>query len=263
MTPHYFGPPGRRLFACLHPAQGPAFAAVLLCPPFGQEAMRAHRLLRVLAERLARQGCAVLRFDPFGTGDSEGEDTDADLVGWQADLLAAHHHLRSHAAGLPMTWLGLGLGGTAVLLASQTAPLGLVKLVVCTPVSDGRAYLAALRQRHVRRLDEVLALPSMPTSQQQALADPASHLDQALGFGLGDGLRLQLLALAGLPLPGRPCVCLADVALAYSGQPVAGPGQRVEPVADRVDWLADTPDNGTLIPARLLAQLMLHMVPAT
>ena len=46
--------------------------------------VRAHRLLRVLAERLARNGIAVMRFGPYGAGDSLGNDEQLDLAGWQA-----------------------------------------------------------------------------------------------------------------------------------------------------------------------------------
>src|SRR4051812_43750768 len=65
MTPFYFGAPERRLLGLFHPSATAVRGAraVLLCNPFGQEAVRSHRVYRVLAERLARGGIAVLRFD--------------------------------------------------------------------------------------------------------------------------------------------------------------------------------------------------------
>jgi hypothetical protein len=66
----------------LHAADPAARAgcAVLLCNPFGQEALRSQRGFRVLADRFARTGCATLGFDYFGTGDSDGDDDDASLA---------------------------------------------------------------------------------------------------------------------------------------------------------------------------------------
>lgn len=258
MTPFFFGPPARRLFACHHAPAGSAVAAVVLIAPWGQEALRAHRLLRVLAERLARAGAAVLRFDPYGSGDAAGDDGELDLPGWQADLLAAHAELQAHSGPLPTTWAGMGLGATVAALAAATPPERLARLVLYGPVTQGAAYLATLRQRHVQRLDQVLALPPVPRASDEAAQQPQSHQDQALGFGLGQALRAQLAALDGWPTPTQPTVWL-DVALPYSRAPVAGP--RVEPADEAVDWMLDTPDNGTLIPARLSAQLMRHLAP--
>ena len=91
IQPFYFGAPERRLFGIFHPtaAASSALPGVLLCPAFGQEAVRAHRMMKVLAERLVRAGHPVLRFDFYGTGDSMGEDIDADLDGWAGDIHVA------------------------------------------------------------------------------------------------------------------------------------------------------------------------------
>ena len=69
----WFGPEEGPLFGWLHwPDDGTARAGVVVCPPSGYEAVCAHRTLRVVAERLAERGFAVLRFDYDGTGDSAG-----------------------------------------------------------------------------------------------------------------------------------------------------------------------------------------------
>ena len=56
MIPFYFGPPDRQLFATYHAPEREteARAALLMCCPFGHEAIRAHRLYRVLADRIVR-----------------------------------------------------------------------------------------------------------------------------------------------------------------------------------------------------------------
>ncbi len=72
-TAIHFGTSGRELFGIYHAAEvvSPSRPAVLLCNPFGQEAVRAHRIYRILAERLARAGHNVMRFDYYATGDSD------------------------------------------------------------------------------------------------------------------------------------------------------------------------------------------------
>jgi len=51
------------------PAEGTGSVGVVVVPPIGYELWSSHRTLRTLAERLAGQGCSVLRFDFDGTGD--------------------------------------------------------------------------------------------------------------------------------------------------------------------------------------------------
>ena len=94
MTPMLFGPASRQLFGLYHAPERESKLAVLICMPLGQEAVRAHRLFRVLSDRLARAGVAVLRFDYHGSGDSPGEDTDGELEGWRRDICTAHEELR-------------------------------------------------------------------------------------------------------------------------------------------------------------------------
>ena len=104
MTPMLFGPASRQLFGLFHAPERDARLAVVICMPLGQEAVRGHRLFRVLADRLARAGVAVLRFDYHGSGDSPGEDTDGDLEGWRRDVCTAHEELRRRTGARRIGW---------------------------------------------------------------------------------------------------------------------------------------------------------------
>lgn len=139
--PLRFGEPGCQLFGVLHtPRSGNTRNhAVLLCNPFWPEAIRTHRLFRVLADRLARAGFHVLRFDYFGTGDSEGEESDCTLVSWAHDIVDASNLVLRESGLTSTTWIGLRLGATA---AARACALGDVPahLVLWDPVSQGAAY---------------------------------------------------------------------------------------------------------------------------
>src|SRR5436190_8330984 len=94
-TPLFFGPEQRSLFGWYHaPKDAGRELAVVICPPFGHEYINSHRSLRHLADRLAEQGMAALRFDYDGTGDSAGGDTEAARVAaWRESIVIAMREL--------------------------------------------------------------------------------------------------------------------------------------------------------------------------
>jgi pimeloyl-ACP methyl ester carboxylesterase len=120
MNPLYLGTRERRLFAVYEPAavkEGRARAAVL-CHPWGAEYVYAHRTMRQLAVRLSARGFHTLRFDYFGTGDSGGEDFEADPAAAEADVESAIEGLQDIAGVARVALIGLRLGAT---LAARTA----------------------------------------------------------------------------------------------------------------------------------------------
>lgn len=191
-----FGPAGRQLAGILHPPTRTrsAPASVLICNPFGQEAIRIHRLLRLLAENLARKGFATLRFDYFGTGDSDGDDEQASLSGWRADIGAAHAELARATLARKTAWLGVRLGGTAALQAAEGVAWPPAHLIAWEPVLDGAAYLSTLRAEHadyVRR--------------HRLLAGPApGAASDLLGFAASAVMAEEIGRLGVDTLPGRP-----------------------------------------------------------
>jgi alpha/beta superfamily hydrolase len=118
---------------------------VVICPPHGYEALCSHRALRGLAEMLARQGLATLRFDYLGTGDSLGDDRDpGQSAMWLDSICAAVAALRRHAGVERVSLVGLRLGGLlAAIAATRLAEIAGVALLA--PVQSGVTYLREQR----------------------------------------------------------------------------------------------------------------------
>jgi alpha/beta superfamily hydrolase len=154
VKPFYFGDSARPLFGVYHAASTPGRRpGVVICPPFGQESLRAHRSLRELAGRLADAGMPALRFDYHGSGDSAGEPEEARLAEWVADAAAAVEELRETTGERRVALVGLRLGAAVAALAA--GGLGEVAaLVLWEPATDGSSHLAELRAAHTAWLHD-------------------------------------------------------------------------------------------------------------
>ena len=195
MTPLFFGPKHHQVFGVMHmpEAHSVAQTAVLLCCPFGQEAIRTHRLYRVLADRLSRLGVPTLRFDYFGTGDSSGDDMDVDLGSWARDIRLADQELRRQSGMQSIAWMGARLGGTAALQAAQDSPP--TRLVLWDPVLNGASYLRKLQEEHTDRLGKVFRSLDSPWLRWTTQMFPGVAAE-AGGFPIPESLYFQLTSLS-------------------------------------------------------------------
>jgi alpha-beta hydrolase superfamily lysophospholipase len=126
-------------------------SAVVLCNPLGYEAICAYRTYCHLAEGLAAAGFPVLRFDYHGTGDSSGQDDDADRVrAWLDSVTAAAREVMARSRKAEVSFFGTRLGGT--LAAAAAAEIGQVsRLMLWAPCSSGRAYVREMRASQLIR----------------------------------------------------------------------------------------------------------------
>ena len=124
-----------------HPARGAMerSSGVVLCYPFAQEYMRAHRAFRQMSLLLSGEGFHTFRFDYSGTGDSSGEPQDMSLENWERVLGLAIDELMD-TAGLESVWLvGLRLGAALALNGAQRPQVHGV--VLWDPIINGQAQL--------------------------------------------------------------------------------------------------------------------------
>lgn len=167
-------------FGWLHPANGRH--GVVLCNPFGYDALCTHRGWRRLAERLADRGMPVLRFDYPGAGDSLGDEEDPGRVeAWIDSIAAAVRHLRERTGIQQVSLCGLRLGATLAALAGER--IGDIDgLVLLSPALSGRNYLRELRAHRQSWLSTPGGMTADPIPETAAYVE-------AFGFGLhGDDI---------------------------------------------------------------------------
>jgi len=263
MIAFHFGPAERPLFGLFHPAEGGADdRAVLLCNPFGQEAVRSHRFYRVLAERLARTGIATLRFDYHATGDSPGDDLAGEIPGWVADTRAALRELVGRSGARRLICVGARLGAVMAVRACTGLP-DLRRIVLWDPIVNGQDYLELLRVKHVEALESAFSLAD-PAWREQLASDPTAFTEEAMGFAMSPALRQQIRQVGphSLPLPpGIPVqVIVRDNDTAVQAWTTTftprGIPFRSWPLAESFDWTAEEDRNSPLVPPAALAAMM-------
>ncbi len=194
-TGGFFGA-ARARFGWLHRG-GPT--ALVIVPPFGYEAVCAHRALRHLAEAAANAGLTAVRFDLDGTGDSEGSDLDPDRLGaWLASIDDACNLARS-AGAQQLVLAGVRLGATlAVLAGVRRAPHGDVAgIVTIAAVASGKALV-----REGRALQMQLQLAPAPPG---IAATPGEQdLHEVVGFAQTAETRAALGQIDLLKTPHAP-----------------------------------------------------------
>ena len=196
LTPYIFDRGGRSLYAAYHPAQvvREEPSAVVFCNPFGQEAVRSHRMYRVLADRAARAGVAALRFDYSSTGDSEGECREARVADWIADLLAAEREVIARSRATTVTWVGVRLGATLAVLAAEAPSSVPRRLVLWDPVVAGTPYLEELAQAHIGFLAITFRWSRSRIARSRGIDDFRS-MQELIGFDISPELRAEISAI--------------------------------------------------------------------
>jgi len=253
-TPIHFASGNRQLFGWLHRGTNFSVAdvAMLICNPFGYEAMCAHRSVRALAEMATRNGVPALRFDYSGTGDSSDIDDSANQISlWEEDVIAAMDELKRRVGAKRVVIAGLRLGASVALLAAKDLPTA--SLVLIAPILDGKRLLRELR---VTRLAS--------NSSRQRLSPTDDHL--ALSEGIeASGYLLHAATVSALldfdmtksPMPMSQDILILDDpiiprAKEWAASITAGPGHSCYMTVPSLMSMVITPPHFQNVPEAVL-----------
>ncbi len=210
----YFGHPESPLFSVYHAPRGKHGGdgrAVLICPPIGQEYIRTHWCLRLVANQIARGGAHVLRLDYHGIGDSSGRVEHVDSVRvWQNNIREAIEHLKKISGAETVMLLGQRFGGTLAGEVAQKRP-DVNSVVLWEPVLDGLSYLKQLRAMHAEMLD--LWVCKMTTQNDDVSEEILGSLYSRVLLNEVEGLQLNV---GDIPQPQLIVSCgCTDSALSH------------------------------------------------
>lgn len=192
--PLFFGHSNRPLFGWLHAVSGaPAEIGLIVCNPFGNEAVCAHRSIRYLCERARQAGIPALRFDYDGTGDSAGHDSSPGRIeAWIESVRLAAEELKLRTGVERVCLFGIRLGAMLATLAAMDRE-DIASLIVFAPVVSGRAYLREMR-----------VLQRAMDAKRNLSREATDHTFETAGFMLSAETQAALGSLDLNKLEGTP-----------------------------------------------------------
>lgn len=136
---------GRLLLVWFEPGQQESSGhTVVILPPFGEELNKSRRMIAEQARSLASMGTSVVVPDLFGTGDSQGDFTDATFDIWKANMHWVIDLVDSNDVGQGYSLLAIRFG--ALLLAELDA-LHIARskqILLWNAYIDGKLFLRQL-----------------------------------------------------------------------------------------------------------------------
>lgn len=175
---------------------------VVICAPWGFDALCSRKFHRLLAAGLAEHGYSTLRFDYPGEGDAAAIAGGGDLETWIGGALSAAGELQRLSGCRRVVFYGLGLGSLIALSAAERFE-DIVGVILAVPALNGRRFLreTGLRERViVENLGITLDYPEGSVS--------------LAGFVLPDGVATALKSFAA---DGRGL--RSEVPLLFLGRP--------------------------------------------
>ena len=198
-SPFFFELGSDRLFAVHHRGDGAPRRGVVLCHALAEEKLWSHRVYVSLARELAAQGCAVLRFDCRGEGDSDLEFEEATLETRVADARRAAGVLLEREPGLERCiFVGHRIGCAVAARAAAAAPGLAAAVIAWDPIESGSTYL--MQWLRSALASQLVATGRAPTRSALVKALEEGHTVSVDGYGVTPQLYRELTALQWRPL---------------------------------------------------------------
>jgi pimeloyl-ACP methyl ester carboxylesterase len=229
---------------------------LIICKPFGYEALCANRSLRCFAEMAAELGIPSLHVDYQGTGDSADIDPSADQIStWTRDVIVAVKELRKRTSVQQVCVLGVRLGAVLAVLAAEECK-DITSLVLISPIVSGRRYLRALRTaRLAASLSSAAASSADNTEANGGAMEASGFLFSAATLG----------SLTQIDLKTRAAPPVSDI-LVIDGKSLPGAGPWAKQLAEsgvRANYLELPGLIEMIMTAPQFAQVPREMIAAT
>ena len=177
--------------------------AVLYFPPFAEEMNKSRRMASLQARRIAELGYGVLLVDLFGTGDSEGDFSEARWEIWQENMLSAVAWLEEQGIKSLTLW-GLRLGSLLAMQLVKVLSIKIRRIILWQPVVKGSLYMNQFLR--LRIAADLMSTKDKVTTNDLRIALEDGKEVEIAGYQLSSELlqgvdKLELEVLADKELP--------------------------------------------------------------
>ncbi len=152
MEHYFFESNSQKLFAVYHPPkpEKERNVGVLLCNPLHQEQIRCHKLYLTIANQLSNEGFHVLRFDYYGTGDSEGRKDQFTITKAIENVQSAINEFRDGCDLNKVVLFGVRFGATVSLLTAKQYKVD--GIILWNPMISGKNYVTEKKEEYQKWL---------------------------------------------------------------------------------------------------------------
>lgn len=147
----FLGEPGARFLAVNYQCGAVPRAHIIHLPAFGEEMNRCRALVATQARQFAEAGYSCTVVDLYGTGDSEGEPSQASFEIWRGNVASAIAAGKA-SADVPVILWGLRLGGLLALDFAAHSEQPIQQILLWQPVLSGKRYVTQLLRQRVASL---------------------------------------------------------------------------------------------------------------
>lgn len=174
---------------------------VLIIPPFAEELNKSRHVLAALCRSLEAAGHDVLLPDLYGTGDSEGQFSEATLEIWRGDLDAAVRYLEPRE-----DFDVIALRAGALIAVDLVNRHRIRSMTLLHPIVEGRQQLNQLLR--LRLAGALTGGGKKETAAQLREQLASGHTLEIAGYGLSPQLAADLEALS---LSASPPLAVAQL----------------------------------------------------
>lgn len=221
------------LLVCYHPPVKPVpgHADVIVIPPFAEEMNKSRRMFSILAQSLSDRGIGTLILDLYGTGDSQGDFSDARWNIWRHDVTQAMNWLRQQGAS-KVHLLCARLGALLAMDVQSKSDTQFDGLTFWAPIVNGQlAMTQFLRLRLAASLMESNGQKET-TKDLRAMFEAGKSVEVA-GYEISPELFLDINVLR------LESMLTMDIPSVYWIEVVAEEGRNVQPASRKVidNWI--------------------------
>ncbi|MCR4334864.1 MAG: lysophospholipase [Patescibacteria group bacterium] len=128
---------GHRVVTAFHDADSKSI--VIFCHGYRGTSVGPNRFFVTVARQLAKQGISSLRFDQYGSGNSEGDFFDSSFLDWMETTKAiSENYLKQ---GYKVALFGQSMGGAAVIAVGSELP-NLSAIIAWSPDPNVDKFIA-------------------------------------------------------------------------------------------------------------------------